>query len=117
MFDLIFVDFDSLLDDITDKYQPLIHSVEMEVDSIDDLVLVISQSEQSDMLRRIANARKRVMTLQRLLVAKSDVLRVLMKRLDGMATGNSNTHNLEYIAMLRDIGLYLGDVQDRKCFI
>lgn len=57
----------ALLDDITDKFLPVIQSVELEVDSIDDLVLVISQAEQADMLRRIANARKRLMNLTRLL--------------------------------------------------
>eukprot|EP00158_Paraphelidium_tribonemae_P006441 Partr_v1_DN27818_c0_g1_i3_m22471 putative CorA family metal ion transporter len=107
----------AILDDITDQYLPLIQSLEMEVDSIDDLVLVISQTEQADMLRRIAHARKRVMTLQRLLVAKSDVLRVLMKRLEGMANGGPTATTVSdltpvYAAMLKDTCLYLGDVQD-----
>lgn len=103
----------ALLDDITDKFLPLIHSLELEVDSIDDLVLVISQTEQSDMLRRIANARKRVLTLQRLLSAKADVLRILIKRLDGMTISNGKTPVDEsYVAMIRDTSLYLGDVQD-----
>jgi Mg2+ and Co2+ transporter CorA len=107
------------LDDITDKFLPLIHSLELEVDSIDDLVLIISQTEQADMLRRIANARKRVLALQRLLSAKSDVLRILIKRLEGMAL-NANggsvglVINDSWIAMIRDTSLYLGDVQDRK---
>jgi Mg2+ and Co2+ transporter CorA len=100
----------ALLDDITDKYAPLINSIELEVDAIDDLVLVISQSEQADMLRRIANARKRVMTLQRLLVTKSDVLRMLIKRLEAAGT---STEMIVYSGMLRDTCLYLGDVQDR----
>jgi magnesium transporter len=75
-----------ILDDITDKYTPLIRSVELEVESIDELVFVISGYEQSDMLRRIASARKRVTILQKLLVAKADVLRMIAKRLEAIAS-------------------------------
>ena len=99
-----------LLDDITDKFVPLIQSVELEVDSIDDLVLVLSGTERSDMLRRVSNARKRVMNLQRLLSAKADVIRVLVKRLEGGLGVPSD--NLQSTA--RDTCLYLGDVQDRN---
>jgi magnesium transporter len=43
----------ALLDDIVDGFVTHLHGLEMEVDSIDDLVLVLRESEQSDMLRRI----------------------------------------------------------------
>jgi magnesium transporter len=42
----------ALIDDITDAFGPLIQSIEYEVDSIDELVLIIKDAEQSDMLRR-----------------------------------------------------------------
>jgi magnesium transporter len=42
----------ALIDDITDGFGPLIQSIEYEVDSIDELVLIIKDAEQSDMLRR-----------------------------------------------------------------
>jgi magnesium transporter len=42
----------ALIDDITDAFGPLIQSIEYEVDSIDELVLILKDSEQSDMLRR-----------------------------------------------------------------
>jgi magnesium transporter len=79
----------AILDDITDKYGPMIQSVEMEVESIDDLVLVISHHEQMDMLRRISLARKRLTVFQRLMSAKLDVLRILIKRLESMSMGKS----------------------------
>jgi magnesium transporter len=44
----------ALIDDITDAFGPLIQSIEYEVDSIDELVLIIKDAEQSDMLRRYA---------------------------------------------------------------
>lgn len=42
----------ALIDDITDAFGPLIQSIEYEVDSIDELVLILKEVEQSDMLRR-----------------------------------------------------------------
>lgn len=42
----------ALIDDITDAFGPLIQSIEYEVDSIDELVLILKDTEQSDMLRR-----------------------------------------------------------------
>ena len=42
----------ALIDDITDAFGPLIQSIEYEVDSIDELVLILKETEQSDMLRR-----------------------------------------------------------------
>ena len=44
----------ALIDDITDAFGPLIQSIEYEVDSIDELVLILKDAEQSDMLRRCA---------------------------------------------------------------
>ena len=41
-----------MIDDITDAFGPLIQSIEYEVDSIDELVLILKDAEQSDMLRR-----------------------------------------------------------------
>lgn len=70
----------ALLDDIVDSFAPLLQNVELEVDSIDDLVLILTESEKSDMLRRIARERKKVMALLRLLSNKPDVVRTLIKR-------------------------------------
>ena len=41
-----------MIDDSTDAFGPLIQSIEYEVDSIDELVLILKEAEQSDMLRR-----------------------------------------------------------------
>ncbi|KAI8993371.1 hypothetical protein BDB01DRAFT_323128 [Pilobolus umbonatus] len=94
----------SLLDDITDSFAPLIHSIEFEVDSIDELVLVLKESEQSDMLRRIGYCRKRIMSLLRLLIAKTDVIKTLIKRGEGIDSVEGLVN--------KEIILYLGDVQD-----
>ncbi|CAO3684689.1 unnamed protein product [Umbelopsis vinacea] len=100
----------ALIDDITDAFAPLIQQIEMEVDSIDDLVLLLRQSEQSDMLRRIGSCRKRVMQLTRLLASKSDVVKALIKRskdkslIDIESTEETKTHH--------DVFLFLGDIQD-----
>jgi hypothetical protein len=70
----------ALIDDITDAFGPLIQSIEYEVDSIDELVLILKDTEQSDMLRRIGRCRKKVMGLLRLMGNKADVVKGLAKR-------------------------------------
>ncbi|CAL1700340.1 unnamed protein product [Somion occarium] len=92
----------ALIDDITDAFGPLIQSIEYEVDSIDELVLILKEAEQSDMLRRIGTCRKKVMGLLRLMGNKADVVKGLAKRC------NENWR----MAPTSDIGLYLSDIQD-----
>ncbi|KAF8806295.1 cora-domain-containing protein [Phlegmacium glaucopus] len=92
----------ALIDDITDAFGPLIQSIEYEVDSIDELVLILEEAEQSDMLRRIGTCRKKVMGLLRLMGNKADVVKGLAKRC------NENWR----VAPTSDIGLYLSDIQD-----
>ncbi|GJJ70190.1 magnesium transporter [Entomortierella parvispora] len=72
----------ALLDDITDSFASPIQTIEYEVDSIDELVLLLRENETSDMLRRIGSCRKNVMAISRLLMNKADVVRGLMKRFD-----------------------------------
>ncbi|KAI8973461.1 hypothetical protein BDF20DRAFT_882497 [Mycotypha africana] len=95
-----------LMDDITDSFAPLIRAIEFEVDSIDELVLILKESEQSDMLRRIGYCRKRMMGLLRLLSSKSDVVKTLVKR--GEIAPADGTRP----ALSKEVALYLGDVQD-----
>ncbi|KAI9101703.1 hypothetical protein DFS34DRAFT_426460 [Phlyctochytrium arcticum] len=90
----------ALIDDVTDTFMPLLRFIELEVDSIDDLVLILKESEQSDMLRRIGHARKKVMQLLRLLSSKAEVLRIIIKRCGERLPADSET------------SLYLGDIQD-----
>ncbi|KAF9057853.1 hypothetical protein BJ165DRAFT_1424025 [Panaeolus papilionaceus] len=92
----------ALIDDITDAFAPLIQGIEYEVDSIDELVLILKEAEQSDMLRRIGTCRKKVMGLLRLMGNKADVVKGLAKRC------NENWR----VAPTSDIGLYLSDIQD-----
>jgi len=92
----------ALIDDITDAFGPLIQSIEYEVDSIDELVLILKDAEQTDMLRRIGTCRKKVMGLLRLMGNKADVVKGLAKR--------CNEH--WSVAPKSDIGLYLSDIQD-----
>ncbi|ORY35816.1 hypothetical protein BCR39DRAFT_512376 [Naematelia encephala] len=92
----------ALIDDITDAFGPLIQSIEYEVDSIDELVLILKEAEQSDMLRRIGTCRKKVMGLLRLMGNKADVVKGLAKR----------CNEQWLVAPKSDIGLYLSDIQD-----
>ncbi|KAI1333287.1 cora-domain-containing protein [Xylariaceae sp. FL0255] len=119
----------AIIDDITDVYQPLIQSIEDEVDDIDDKILQLhstsdpdsssakqkrdGEEEKSvvaegnietgaDMLRRVGDCRKKVMTLYRLLGNKADVIKGFAKR----------CNEQWQVAPRSEIGLYLGDIQD-----
>lgn len=92
----------ALIDDITDSFAPMMRHIEFEVDAIDELVLILKESEQSDMLRRIGHARKKVTLLLRLLSTKPDVVKALSLRCDDRLRASKGP----------DIKLYLGDIQD-----
>lgn len=93
-----------LLDDITDSFALPIRNIEFEVDSIDELVLILKESEQSDMLRRIGHCRKKVMGLLRLLGNKADVIKTLVKRCETRVGEDGR-------GLSSEVALYLGDVQ------
>lgn len=106
-----------LLDDITDAFAPLVRAIEFEVDSIDELVLILKESEQSDMLRRIGYCRKKMMSLLRLLVAKSDVIKTLIKRgeekYDTSLASEENLSKNKRPHVSKDVIIYLGDIQGK----
>ncbi|KAI9497962.1 hypothetical protein BDB00DRAFT_548046 [Zychaea mexicana] len=115
-----------LLDDITDSFAPMIRSIEFEVDSIDELVLILKESEQSDMLRRIGYCRKKMMSMMRLLSGKVDVVKTLVKRGDIQQQQQQQHHQYQHPnnkneeininafqpVLSSEVSLYLGDVQD-----
>ena len=119
----------AIIDDITDVFAPLIQSIEHEVDNIDDAILQLHSTPKDeldekkgdkdnekrsepgdsatsmsggDMLRRVGEARKKVMGLYRLLGNKADVIKGFAKRCNEQWE----------IAPRSEIGLYLGDIQD-----
>ncbi|KAJ1834910.1 CorA metal ion transporter [Coemansia sp. RSA 2711] len=75
----------ALVDDITDTLAPEMRSIELEVDAADELVLILSTNEQSDMLHRIGAARRKILTLWRLLQGKPDVIRAFSRLMDRQA--------------------------------
>ncbi|KAF1832307.1 magnesium transporter ALR2 [Decorospora gaudefroyi] len=122
----------AIIDDVTDAYAPMIQRIEEEVDDIDEAILRLHSSEEEqeaekeksysynnphykeppevksqqetgrDMLRRVGECRKKVMSLYRLLGNKADVIKGFAKRCNeqwGIAPRN-------------EIGMYLGDIQD-----
>lgn len=124
----------ALIDNITDSFAPLIQHTELEVDSIDDLVLVLNGSEQNDMLRRIGSCRKTVMQLLRLLGPKADVVKSLIKRYEDKAketqynnmllreshsttNGNGSLNDIypeqDEVKVHHEVTLYLGDIQGK----
>lgn len=111
-----------MIDDITDAFQPLIQSLEKEVDDIDDAILRMhlddsfavksnagsaksengeEQKSDGDMLKRVGDSRRNVMSLYRLMGNKADVLKGFAKR----------CNEQWQVAPRSEIGLYLGDIQ------
>lgn len=72
----------------------------MEVEAIDDLVLILTEAEQSNMLLRIGQTRKKVLQLTKLLSTKSDVLKIVINRC------------IEKMELESDTRFYLSDIQD-----
>ncbi|KAI8055717.1 hypothetical protein BDF22DRAFT_671704 [Syncephalis plumigaleata] len=103
----------ALLDDVTDGFAPLMNQLQMEVDSVDELVLVLRQSEQTDMLRRLGEARRRVVAAGRLLNTKPDVVRSLIKWRQGLTEvinvelAKSSNRTNDSIAWLTTMGTML----------
>lgn len=88
----------ALLDDVVDEFMPNMTTMELEVDSIDDLVLVLRQTDQAEMLRRIGRARNQVTHMQRLLKPKTEIIKILTKR----TADRLQKHTI----------LYMRDIQD-----
>ena len=112
----------ALIDDITDAFGPLIQSLEEEVDDIDDAILQLHLEPDSenkpvtekgepeedaksdgDMLKRVGDSRRKVMSLYRLMGNKADVIKGFAKRCNEQWE----------VAPRSEIGLYLGDIQGR----
>lgn len=70
----------ALLDDVVDEFGPNIKSIELEVESIDELVLYLKRINQTEMLRRIGRARNHVNHLIRLLKPKIEIINTITKR-------------------------------------
>ncbi|UNI16269.1 hypothetical protein JDV02_002718 [Purpureocillium takamizusanense] len=92
----------ALIDNIVDCFAPVIRTIELEADAIEDEVFIMRQDDSSSFLRSIGRVRKNCMALLRLLGGKADVLRGFTKRC------NENYQVTPHM----DIGMYLGDIQD-----
>ncbi|KAJ2664569.1 CorA metal ion transporter [Coemansia sp. RSA 1199] len=83
-----------LLDDITDTLVPTTRLLELEVDTIDELVLILTRAEHDDVLKRIGIERRHALWLVRLLHGKAEVLRAVERRVHTKgAAGRSRDRN------------------------
>lgn len=70
----------ALLEDVVDYFSLSGQDIENEVDSIDELVMVLTVNDQEDMLHRIGSIRKRVVQQLRFVSNKTEILRTIVKR-------------------------------------
>eukprot|EP00122_Pirum_gemmata_P012847 Pgem_evm1s11959 len=78
------------LDNVADVYEPVVDSAEAEIDAIDEVIFYLSDSDQSDVLRRLGVARKRMSLLTNKLKFKRDILMYLTTQ---RKTGNYVHHS------------------------
>lgn len=82
----------ALIDDITDGFAPVITGIEYEADMIEDSVFVVRETDFAMILKKIGQARRKVMTLMRLLSGKADVIKMFAKRCQDEASGIQLPH-------------------------
>lgn len=77
---------------------------------------ILGWKRKGDMLRRIGECRKRVMSVLRLLGSKADVIKGFSKHftdpVDSMAVAAGRNGNMNGFTPKLDIGMYVGDIQD-----
>lgn len=75
---------------------------------------IVAWKRKGDMLRRIGDCRKRVMSVMRLLGSKADVIKGFSKRFnenEQISPSETPAHNAR-LALRQEILMYLGDIQD-----
>lgn len=78
-----------------------------------DLSRIVAWKRKGDMLRRIGECRKRVMSVMRLLSTKADVIKGYSKRFSESDVAIDNTPFINTrMASKHEILMYLGDIQD-----
>lgn len=87
----------------------------MKLSSTSTLSKVVAWRRKGDMLRRIGECRKRVMSVMRLLGSKADVVRGFSKRFNETESlANLSEYHVPNarLALRQEILMYLGDIQD-----
>jgi len=69
-----------ILDYIIEIYLPVVSTLELDCRAIDDLVMVFTEKEKNDMMRRIGISRKRVLSLQKLIAPKIEIFKSIRAR-------------------------------------
>lgn len=70
----------TIIDDIIDSFQPVTKFIELETDTIDELVINAIDSERMNMLYRIAKVRKEVNMLIRNMSSKPELVKMVINR-------------------------------------
>ena len=89
----------ALIDEVTDNFVPALKPIQVSVESLSGSLT--AGQNPSDMLKSMASARTKLMTLRRLLGNKTEVVKALIKR-------QNRTPGLAHT----ELSLNLSDVQD-----
>eukprot|EP00741_Cyanophora_paradoxa_P020283 tig00021244_g19577.t1 len=74
----------ALLDAVVDQLAALVEEVAGEVETLDDMVLVLGEGDEGELLKRLSMARRRVTAFKALLLPKRDALASLGERAAGL---------------------------------
>jgi magnesium transporter len=89
------------LDCIVDLHIPYVDSLQVEVDTLDELVFMLAYSEHDDLLRRIGQAKKRMIAMRRMLHPKTDICSRMIQQ-----------HDILKRFMSKPVLVYMRDVLD-----
>ncbi|KAJ1818175.1 CorA metal ion transporter [Coemansia sp. RSA 2598] len=93
----------AILDEITDQLSPEMLAIEQHVDAIDELVLVLSHNEHENMLQRMGEQRRRILTTWQVVQPKAEIVDALAQLLrTRLWTGSDE--------LAEEVAQYLGDV-------
>lgn len=107
----------ALLDLIVDGFMFNRKTIEQEVDTIDDLVLILTENDQPDMLRRIGVARKRVTLMFRYVHPKIEIIKSLVKRNEAKLSHNTILYlrdTQDHVLTMTQILEHLGETLNRS---
>ncbi|KAJ2370893.1 CorA metal ion transporter [Coemansia sp. RSA 2607] len=93
----------AILDEITDQLSPEIIAIEQQVDAIDELVLVLSHNEHENMLRRMGEQRRRILTTWQSTQPKIEVVETLAHMLSSRMWAMQS-------GLAEEVSQYLGDI-------
>ncbi|PWA02563.1 hypothetical protein BB558_001295 [Smittium angustum] len=107
-----------LIDDITEDMGPITRMIEVEVDSVDEMTLYFTRKEFHDMLRRLGLARRRILSLFKILQKKPAVIKSMINEIKiRMQCTKLQTEMRSQIEINKETIMAYTDLADRLVYL